>query len=53
MQVYGTSWEALIQEEFGDGIISAIDFDMAIERRPDQKGDRASMSGKFLPDKQY
>ena len=55
VQVYGTTWKALIQEEFGDGIMSAIDFDMAIERQPDQKGDRVrvSMSGKFLPYKQY
>jgi cyanate lyase len=55
VQVYGTTWKALIQEEFGDGIMSAIDFDMSIERQPDQKGDRVrlSMSGKFLPYKQY
>jgi cyanate lyase len=55
VQVYGTTWKSLIQEEFGDGIMSAIDFDMAIERQPDQKGDRVrvSMSGKFLPYKQY
>lgn len=55
VQVYGTTWKELIQEEFGDGIMSAIDFDMKIERQPDQKGDRVrvSMSGKFLPYKQY
>ena len=55
VQVYGTTWKELIQEEFGDGIMSAIDFDMTIERQPDQKGDRVrvSMSGKFLPYKQY
>src|ERR1700736_3103207 len=55
VQVYGTTWKALIQEEFGDGIMSAIDFDMSIERQPDQKGDRVrvSMTGKFLPYKQY
>jgi cyanate lyase len=55
VQVYGTTWKALIQEEFGDGIMSAIDFDMALERQPDQKGDRVrlTMSGKFLPYKQY
>ena len=34
VQVYGTTWKELIQEEFGDGIMSAIDFDMAIERSP-------------------
>lgn len=55
VQVYGTTWKELIQEEFGDGIMSAIDFDMTIERLPDQKGDRVkvSMSGKFLPYKEY
>ena len=55
VQVYGTTWKSLIQEEFGDGIMSAIDFDMSIERQPDQKGDRVrvSMTGKFLPYKQY
>jgi len=55
VQVYGTTWKELIQEEFGDGIMSAIDFDMAIERQPDQKGDRVklTMSGKFLSYKEY
>jgi len=55
VQVYGTTWKELIQEEFGDGIMSAIDFDMMIDRQPDQKGDRVkiSMSGKFLPYKEY
>ena len=55
VQVYGTTWKELIQEEFGDGIMSAIDFDMAIERQPDQKGDRVkvTMSGKFLTYKEY
>jgi cyanate lyase len=55
VQVYGTCWKELIQEEFGDGIMSAIDFDMAIERQPDPKGDRVkiTMSGKFLPYKEY
>ena len=42
VQVYGTTWKELIQEEFGDGIMSAIDFDMAIERQPDLKGDRSN-----------
>ena len=48
--VYGTTWKELINEEFGDGIMSAIDFDMTLEREPDQKGDRVriGMSGKFL-----
>jgi len=55
VQVYGTTWKALIQEEFGDGIMSAIDFDMQIERQADPKGDRVkiTMSGKFLPYKKY
>ncbi len=55
VMVYGTTWKELIQEEFGDGIMSAIDFDMALERQPDQKGDRVkiTMSGKFLPYRRY
>jgi cyanate lyase len=55
VMVYGTTWKELIQEEFGDGIMSAIDFDMTLERQPDQKGDRVkvTMSGKFLPYKRY
>ena len=55
VQVYGTTWKELIQEEFGDGIMSAIDFDMTIERQPDPKGDRVkiSMSGKFLSYKRF
>jgi cyanate lyase len=55
VQVYGTTWKELIEEEFGDGIMSAIDFDMSIERQPDPKGDRVKLilSGKFLPYKEY
>jgi cyanate lyase len=55
VQVYGTTWKALIEEEFGDGIMSAIDFDMSIERENDPKGDRVKMtlSGKFLPYRRY
>lgn len=55
ISVYGTTWKELIQEEFGDGIMSAIDFDMTLERQPDQKGDRVrlTMSGKFLGYKRY
>jgi cyanate lyase len=55
VQVYGTTWKELIEEEFGDGIMSAIDFDMTIERQPDPKGDRVklTLSGKFLPYKEY
>jgi cyanate lyase len=46
---------AALFEEFGDGIMSAIDFDVAIERLPNPKGDRVkiTMSGKFLPYKYY
>jgi cyanate lyase len=53
--VNGPAWKALIEEEFGDGIMSAIDFDMTIGRQPDPKGDRVKigMSGKFLPYKYY
>ena len=55
ISVYGTTFKALIHEEFGDGIMSAIDFKMTLERQPDQKGDRVRMtlSGKFLPYKRY
>jgi cyanate lyase len=55
VMVYGTTWKAMIEEEFGDGIMSAIDFDMTLERQPDQKGDRVriGMTGKFLGYKRY
>jgi cyanate lyase len=55
VMVYGTTWKELIQEEFGDGIMSAIDFDFEMERQPDPRGDRVkfTMSGKFLPYKYY
>jgi cyanate lyase len=55
ISVYGTTFKALIHEEFGDGIMSAIDFKMDLQREPDPKGDRVSitMSGKFLPYKTY
>jgi cyanate lyase len=55
VNVYGTTFKALIHEEFGDGIMSAIDFSMDIQREPDPKGDRVRivMSGKFLPYKSY
>ena len=55
VMVNGPAWKALIEEEFGDGIMSAIDFDMSLERQPNQKGDRVkiAMSGKFLPYKYY
>ena len=53
--VYGTTIKELIHEEFGDGIMSAIDFSMNITREPDPKGDRVNVvfSGKFLPYKTY
>jgi cyanate lyase len=55
VMVNGPAWKELIQEEFGDGIMSAIDFDLEIERLPDPRGDRVkmTMSGKFLPFKYY
>jgi cyanate lyase len=55
VQVYGTTFKALIEEEFGDGIMSAIDFKMDIAREEDPKGDRVviTMNGKFLPYKVY
>ena len=55
VMVNGPAWKALIEEEFGDGIMSAIDFDMQMERLPNVKGDRVklTMSGKFLPYKYY
>ena len=50
VQVYGTTLKALIEEEFGDGIMSAIDFDLDLTRQPDPNGDRVRivMTGKFL-----
>ena len=55
VMVNGPAWKALIEEEFGDGIMSAIDFDLALERVADPKGDRVklTMSGKFLPYRYY
>jgi cyanate lyase len=55
VMVNGPAWKALIEEEYGDGIMSAIDFDMEMERLPHEKGDRVkfTMSGKFLPYKYY
>ena len=55
VNIYGTTIKELIHEEFGDGIMSAIDFSMDIVRQPDPKGDRVNvvLSGKFLPYKQY
>ncbi len=55
VMVNGPAWKALIEEEFGDGIMSAIDLDLQLERLPDPRGDRVKivMSGKFLPYKYY
>ena len=55
VMVNGPAWKALIEEEYGDGIMSAIDFDFQMERLPNPKGDRVKivMSGKFLPYKYY
>jgi cyanate lyase len=55
VNVYGTTFKALIHEEFGDGIMSAIDFKMDLQRENDPNGDRVRivMSGKFLPYRQY
>ena len=51
MQVYGYPFKAIVHEKFGDGIMSAIDFTMNVEREKDPKGDRikVTMSGKYLP----
>ncbi|WP_051342814.1 cyanase [Pseudonocardia spinosispora] len=51
VQVYGATISELVREEFGDGIVSAIDFEMALERVADPKGDRVqiTLNGKFLP----
>ena len=53
--VNGPAWKVWIEEEFGDGIMSAIDFDFALERMPHERGDRVKivMTGKFLPYKYY
>ena len=55
VMVNGPAWKALIEEEFGDGIMSAIDFNIELEREANPKGDRVrmTMSGKFLPYKYY
>ena len=51
VQVYGRTIHELVREEFGDGIVSAIDFELDVERVPDPKGDRVkiTLNGKFLP----
>lgn len=54
-QIYGTTLKEIIQEEFGDGIMSAIDFTLNVERKEDPNGDRVvvTMDGKFLPYKKW
>jgi cyanate lyase len=54
-QVYGTTIKAIIHEMFGDGIMSAIDFELDIRKQEDPKGDRVvvTMNGKFLPYKKW
>ncbi len=55
VMVNGPAWKVLIEEEFGDGIMSAIDFDFGFERMAHERGDRVkiTMSGKFLPYRYY
>ncbi|MGE5608666.1 MAG: cyanase [Bacillota bacterium] len=55
LQVYGMPLKAVIQEKFGDGIMSAIDFTLRVEKEPDPKGERVkiTLSGKFLPYKKW
>lgn len=55
MQVYGMPLKAVIHEQFGDGIMSAIDFTINVDKEEDPKGDRVkiTMSGKFLPYKKW
>ncbi|MFN6471643.1 MAG: cyanase [Nostoc sp. SerVER01] len=55
MQVYGFPIKAVIHDKFGDGIMSAIDFTLDVEKEADPKGDRVKiiMSGKFLPYKKW
>ena len=55
MQVYGMPIKAVVHEKFGDGIMSAIDFTLDVEKEEDPKGDRVKviMNGKFLPYKKW
>jgi len=55
IQVYGPALKAVIHESFGDGIMSAIDFELDVQRRQDPKGDRVivTLNGKFLPYKKW
>lgn len=55
IQAYGTTMKAIVNEKFGDGIMSAIDFPIGIEKVPNPAGDRVrvTMEGKFLPFKKW
>jgi cyanate lyase len=55
LQVYGLPLKDVIQEKFGDGIMSAIDFTLRVDKVEDPKGDRVkvTMNGKFLPYKTW
>ena len=55
MQVYGVPVKEVVHEKFGDGIMSAIDFSIEVDKVPDPKGDRVkiTMCGKFLPYKKW
>ena len=55
LNVYGETIKEMINEKFGDGIMSAIDFTMNVDRQEDPKGDRVlvTISGKFLPYKTW
>jgi cyanate lyase len=53
--VFGCGLKDVVQEKFGDGIVSAVDFTMDVQKQEDPKGDRVviTMSGKFLPYKRW
>ena len=55
VMVYGETLKEVIQEKFGDGIMSAIDFTMDVDKQEDPKGDRVvlTLNGKFLPYKRW
>jgi cyanate lyase len=55
LQVYGPALKAVVHEQFGDGIMSAIDFELDVRRQPDPNGDRVvvTLNGKFLPYKKW
>jgi cyanate lyase len=55
VRIYGTTLKVLMEEEFGEGNMSAIDFDLDLMRQPDPRGDRVRivMSGRFLQNKKH